>query len=996
MSSFRIGTGRLSKQFPTQSAEINFSFNGQELKARQGDTIASALLASGITVVGRSFKYHRPRGVSSCGPEETGALVTVGTGAKAEPNARATMQLVTEGLQVFSQNCWPSPRFDVLAINDWVGSILPGSPLSAGFYYKTFMWPAKFWYRIYEPSIRRAAGMGKASLEADTDVYDRVNSFCDIAIIGGGAAGLSAALSAAKSGKKILLMEEHSMLGGQLLCETVDSASDQWLQKTIAELEMYANVTLLTNTVCWGRFDGNTLAVHEVVDGKVRQNYHKIKAERIIIAAGAVERPLVFGNNDKPGVMLASGARKLLNHYGVAVGKNAVIFTNNDSAYQTAFDYHDQGLSVAAIIDNRSDINKILLGACDVRGITVHQASVVVNAKGRLNVKAVDVAVLSADGQSTEASTTLTCDTVFHSGGWTPQVQMAAHGGTAPTFNEQIAAFVVDQQAPDTWSVAGAEGEFGLHAGIQQATSAAQAACAELGCQLDEQAAAIALPAQDLSGQLNIQPLWRVPAKGKQFVDVQHDVTSADVMQAHVEGFVSVEHMKRYTTLGMANDQGRTSNVNALAIMAQCTGKRIQETGSTRFRSPIAPVSLGGIAGREIGEHFKPFRRTPMQEWHERNGAVFVETGLFKRPQYYPLAGETINDAYVREAAHVRNKVAICDVSTLGKIEVVGPDAGEFLDRIYINMFSTLPINKARYGIMLREDGHVFDDGTTSRLSGDRFFMTTTTMKAGPVLAEMERCLEVDWPELKVRVSSISERWAAMAVAGPSARDTLQAAFLAIDFSNDAFPFMGVVHGEYEGATLRILRISFSGEMAYEVYTESGYGEAVWQRIMDAGVTFDIIPYGLEALGALRIEKGHVTGAELDGRVTLGDVNMAGMASKKKWYVGQNLMQREGLQDLNRPKLVGLKSLNPQEAIEVGSILVTESQAKAGTDKQGWVSSMTFSPELDNFIALGFLRDGANRHGEKIYAAYPLKNKYVEVEVVSQHFVDPKNERVKG
>lgn len=989
MSGFRHGEGRLN------DANIQFSFDGRPLSARQGDTVASALLANGIEVVGRSFKYHRPRGVSSCGPEETGALVTVGHGAKSEPNARATMQLVEDGMEVFSQNCWPSPKFDLLSINNVIGSIMPGSPFSAGFYYKTFMWPAKFWYSFYEPSIRRAAGMGKVPSAADPDVYDRVNSFCDLAIVGGGAAGLSAALAAANSGLRVTLMDEHAELGGQLLNEPVTAqhmAVEQWRLDTIAKLEAADNVTILRKTICWGRFDGNTLAAHEVVDGKVRHNYHKIVANKIIIAAGAIERPLVFANNDKPGVMLASGVRKMLNHYGTAAGKKLVVFTNNDSAYQLAFDYHDQGLQVAAVIDSRQKPSPALLDACAERSIPVQTQTVVVKAKGWHGVRSVEVADLAANGQSVGQSRTISCDVLAHSGGWTPQVQMAAHGGTPPVFNKDIAAFVVDNQAEDTWSVAAAEGEFGLHAGISQAVAAAKAACSELG----QQGADVTMPTQDIAGELNIEPLWRVPAKGKQLVDIQHDVTSADVVQSHLEGFVSVEHMKRYTTLGMANDQGRTSNVNALAIMAECQGQTIQETGTTRFRSPIAPVSMGGIGGRELGEHFKPLRRTPMQEWHERAGAVFVETGLFRRAQYYPLAGETIDDAYIRETAHVRNKVAICDVSTLGTIEIVGPDAAEFLDRVYINMFSTLPVNKARYGVMLREDGHVFDDGTTSRLAEDRYFMTTTTAKAGPALAYLERCLEVDWPELKVRVSSISERWAAMAVAGPKSRDTLQKAFPDMDFSNEAFPFMGVVHGKHNGATLRILRISFSGEMAYEVYTEADAGEEVWQHIMDAGKDNEIIPYGLEALGALRIEKGHVTGAELDGRVTLGDVNMQGMASKKKWFVGQNLMQREGLVDTDRPRLVGLKSIDPKVSIETGSILVTEARAQAGADKQGWVSSMTYSPELECFIALGFLRDGPNRHGEKIYAAYPLKDKYVEVEVVSNHFVDPSNTRVKG
>ena len=607
-------------------------------------------------------------------------------------------------------------------------------------------------------------------------------------------------------------------------------------------------------------------------------------------------------------------------------------------------------------------------------------------------MRSIEIADLAANGQSVSHRRRVACDVLAHSGGWTPQVQMASHGGKPPVYDKKIAAFVVGDQAPDTYSVGAAEGESNLLVNVSQAVDAAKAACAELGAE----AGAVTPPPQDREGTSNIVPLWSVPAKGKQMVDIQHDVTAADVVQSHREGFVSVEHLKRYTTLGMANDQGRTSNVNALAIMAECRGLSIAETGTTRFRAPIAPVSMGGFAGREIGKHFKPVRRTPMQEWHEQAGAVFVQAGMYMRPQYYPQAGETIDDAYERETAHVRKKVGICDVTSLGKIEIVGPDAGEFLDRVYINMFSTLKVGKARYGVMLREDGIVYDDGTTSRFAEDRFFMTTTTAKAGPVMAYLERCLEIDWPELKVRVSSVSERWGGMAVAGPDARATLIAAFPSVDFSNEAFPFMGVVHAEHNGAKLIFLRISFSGEMAFEVYAESEHATDIWQTIIDAGQVHDIVPYGLETLGALRIEKGHVTGAELDGRATLGDVHMDGMASKKKWFVGKNLKDREGLVHPDRPQLVGLKSVDPRTPIASGSILVTDANATAGADKQGWVSSMTYSPELGNFIALGFLRGGKDRIGERIYAAYPVKGKTVEVEVVSNHFVDPTNERVKG
>lgn len=992
MSGFRSHLGRLNDE------QISFSFNGQSLSARAGDTVASALLANGIEVVGRSFKYHRPRGVNSCGAEESGALVSIGIGAEQEPNVRATMQLVTEGMQVSSQNCWPSAQFDLLAINNFVGSLFPSSPLAAGFYYKTFMWPAKFWYKLYEPAIRRAAGMGKVPDQADTAAYDRINSFYDIAIIGGGAAGLSAALSAAQSGLRVVLMDEHASLGGQLLhLPKQQQDLEQWRQNTIASLIAADNVTILTNTVCWGRFDGNTLAAHEVVDGKVRHNFHKIHAEKIVIATGAIERPLVFTNNDKPGVMLASGARKLLNHYGVAAGREMVLFTNNDSAYKTAFDYHDQGLPVTAIIDSRESLSEHLFEACQQRAIPVYQNSVVTKAKGWHGVRSVQVAELKDDG-TLGASHDITCDLVAHSGGWSPQVQMASHGGTPPIYDEQITAFVVDQQAADTWSVGAAQGEFGLQAGIKQAMVAAQAACQALACQGGE----VVIPAEDINGELNIEPLWSVPApskqKNKQFVDIQHDVTTADIGLAHKEGFISVEHMKRYTTLGMANDQGRTANVNALAMMAGHLEQSITATGTTRFRPPIAPVSLGSIAGRETGEHVLPLRRTPMQEWHERQGAVFVEAGLFRRPQYYPMGNvgnETLDQAYVREAAHVRAKVGLCDVSSLGKIEIVGPDSAVFLDRIYVNLFSSLPVNKARYGIMLREDGHIYDDGTTSRLADDRYFMTTTTAKAGAVLSHLERCLEIDWPELQVRVSSVSEHWAAMAVAGPQSRATLQLAFPEMDFNQAALPFMGLAHGEYQGCPLRILRVSFSGELAYEVYVQADHGEQVWQHIMAMGQSYDIIPYGLEALGTLRIEKGHVTGAELDGRVTLADVNMQRMASKKKWFVGQNLMQREGLQDPKRPCLVGLKAVDPQQAIPTGAILVNENKLVTGCDKQGWVSSMTYSPALDGFIALGFLTAGQERIGETIYAAYPLQGQHIPVEVVSSHFYDPDNTRVK-
>jgi len=515
-----------------------------------------------------------------------------------------------------------------MSVNGLAGAILPGSLFSAGFYYKTFMWPAALWYKFYEPSIRAAAGMGVPPKVADPDLYDRINSFCDVAVVGGGAAGLTAALSASQSGLRVVLFDEHNDLGGQLLNETnnLENANlEEWRADIIAALHAASNVKVLTRTVCWGRFDGNTLAAHQSVDGKVRQNYHKVQAKKIIIAAGAIERPLVFGNNDKPNVMLASAARRMLNHYGTATGKLLAVFTNNDSAYQTAFDYADAGIKVSALVDSRQYPSQTLVDGCQSRGIILHTQAVVTEAKGWQAVRSIEIADLAANAQSVSNRRRVACDVLAHSGGWTPQVQMASHGGKPPVFDKKIAAFVVGDQAPDTYSVGAAEGESNLLVNVSQAVDAAKAACAELGAE----AGAVTPPPQDREGTSNIVPLWSVPAKGKQMVDIQHDVTAADVVQSHREGFVSVEHLKRYTTLGMANDQGRTSNVNALAIMAECRGLSIAETGTTRFRAPIAPVSMGGFAGREIGKHFKPVRRTPMQEWHEQAGAVFVQAGMY-------------------------------------------------------------------------------------------------------------------------------------------------------------------------------------------------------------------------------------------------------------------------------------------------------------------------------------------------------------------------------
>lgn len=1002
MSGYRLDSGGLVNR----GKRLNFTFDGKSYSGFAGDTLASALLANGVSLFARSFKYHRPRGVYSAGPEEPNALVTLRSGGRAEPNTKATVVELYEGLEAHSQNRWPSLQHDFLSINQ-----LGGPMLVAGFYYKTFMGPTRKAWMLYEHFIRKAAGLGEAAKEADPDRYEKSNLFCDVLVVGAGPAGLAAAVSAARAGARVVLADENAEAGGALLGEESEKIDGlparDWVIKTLAELTALPDVTFMPRTTVYGYYDHNVLgAVERVADHIATPNAHQprqkhwiIRCASVVLATGAIERPIVFDGNDKPGVMLAESARRFAQRQGVAVGRQVVVFTNNDSAYRAALDLNDAGISIAAIVDPRDKISTALNDAVQACGIRLLTGHVVTGAKGGKALKTVEIAPIDTASQTPgESKEWLAADTLAVSGGWTPTIHLASQAGGKAIFNEEIASFVPGE-ALQAWRAAGAcNGDFALadclSAGSATGAEAASNAGFTSGPVLSFD---VTLPAH-VSRNNALYPLWEITRpngpKGKKFVDLQHDVTAEDVRLAQREGFESVEHLKRYTTLGMAADQGKTSNMNGLALMAAALERSIPEVGTTRFRPPYTPVALGALAGRETGFHISPVRRTPMHDLHVKAGADMLTAGQWMRPQVYRQAGEDVFGAYVREAKAVRQGVGMVDVSTLGKIDVQGPDAQEFLNRVYSNGFKTLAIGKARYGLMLREDGCLFDDGTTWRLGETQYLMTTTTANAAGVLSHLEFLLATVWPEMRVQVTSVTEQWAGVALAGPKSRALLQSVIKDLDLSHEGVPFMGVHPASLEGIPVLIARLSFSGELAYEVYAGSNHGAALWEKLMTAGETFGLVPYGTEALGTLRIEKGHVAGPELDGRTTAKDLGLGGMTSSKKHYVGRPLMEREALNEDNRLRLVGIISRNGTP-LRAGSHLVEGKTAEQSGRSLGHVSSTTYSPAIDKFIALALLEGGVEANAERtLYAADPLRGGHDPVEVVSPCFFDKDGSRM--
>ncbi len=972
--------GRIDRRKP-----ISARFDGKALAGFAGDTLASALLANNRVLIGRSFKYHRPRGILSAGIEEPNALFTIGEGATTEPNVAATMVDLVDGLRARTQNAWPSADFDLMAVN----SLL--SPLfQSGFYYKTFMGPTKGSWMFYEPFIRKAAGLGRATDLPDPDRYDMRYAFCDVLVIGSGPAGLAAALTAGRSGARVVLAEQDSDFGGSLLSGS-DAEHEAWRAACVNELKSLLNVEGFTRTTVQGLYDGNLAVMVEhrshlrpdARKGQPRMVLTQLRAKTIVMATGAIERPLVFSNNDRPGVMLASALRTYANRFAVAPEKRAVLVTNNDTAYDTAVALAAAGVAVT-VADHRAAVSSDILGRAAARGIAIFPGSGIVEVEGSRTLKAVKI------GGSHSVS--VECDVVGMAGGWSPVVHLSSHGGIKPKYDETVAGFVPGG-FPSTHFGAGAMmGSFGLSAAVAEGSNAGASAASAAGF---GKTRPVYAPEHVTDRGYAILPTWAPPALGKDkaFVDFQSDVTIKDVKVAHQEGYRSVEHLKRYTTLGMGTDQGKTSNINALALMAEYRGITIPEAGTTTFRPPYAPLTMGAIAGRMVGSHFRPVRRSPLHDWHEKNGAAFIDAGLWKRAWYYAWAGASPETAYVKEMELVRRGVGLADVSTLGKIDIQGPDAAEFLNRVYVNGFARLPVGKVRYGVMLNDDGVVLDDGTTARISEDQFYMTTTTAQAGEVMSWLEYLLQCHWTDLDVQVASLTDEWAGMAVSGPRAREALQLAFPDADLSSEALPYMGCKDMMFDGVTVRLLRMSFSGELAYEVHVGADHAISLWEHILKAAAPTGIRPYGLEALASLRIEKGHVAGLELDHRNTLDDLGLGKMAGKEKDYVGRALRFREDCQSPERWSLVGLELMEPDKKLRGGAILFAASDEIKGHGR-GYITSVTWSTELYKFIALGLYDGGLRHEGEEIVAAFPLKNEQARLKIVSPHFIDREGVRL--
>ena len=1018
MSAFRVpGRGRIDGDAP-----VVFTFDGRPYRGCRGDTVASALLANGVHLMGRSFKYHRPRGVVCAGSEEPNALIGTGRSGSGdargrfEPNTRATVQEIHAGLVAQSQNRWPALGFDMGAINDGLYPLF-----SAGFYYKTFMWPRGFWEKVYEPFIRRAAGLGQAPDEVDPDHYASRYRHCDVLIVGAGPAGLAAALSAGRSGAEVVLVDEHAEAGGTLLSEPgarIDGRPAwDWLAETLAELDTLPGVTLMTRTTAIGYYHQNLVGLCQKLTDHLaelprdvpRERLWRVRADQVVLAQGAIERPLVFDGNDRPGVMLAGAARTFLNRFGVRVGDRAVILTSHDSAWQTAFELVEAGSEVVAIVDTRSEVADTLRDTAAAKGIDVLLGHTATGTRGRLRISAVSVA-LYREGQ-VRPGRNLHCDTLLMCGGWTPSLHLFSHTKGTLHWDEQEEAFVPGEQS-EACHVAGAgRGLWGMGRALEDGTAAGAAAARAAGFAVDD----VHQDAHDeadartdaRTGQTHRErgvthvelPTDRNPGQARAFVDYQNDVTAKDIRLAVREGFRSIEHVKRYTTNGMATDQGKLSNMNGLMIASDAVGKPAPQVGLTTFRPPYTPTTFGAFAGYHRGEHFDVTRRTPIDEWAEQRGAVFEPVALWRRARYFPVGGpvngESMDEAVARECLATRESVGIFDASTLGKIIVEGPDAVEFMNRMYTNAWTKLAPGRCRYGLMLGEDGYIMDDGVIGRMSDEVFHVTTTTGGAARVLNLMEDYLQTEWPDLTVWLTSVTEQWATIALNGPNARKLLEPLVEGLDLTAENFPHMSVADCRVAGLPARLFRISFTGELGFEVNVPARHGLALWEALWQAGQAYDICAYGTETMHVLRAEKGYIiVGQDTDGTVTPHDAGMAWAIGKTKTdFVGMRSLSRPDLVAPGRKQLVGLFTDDPDTLLVEGAQIVADPDEPIPMTMIGHVTSAYRSATLGRSIALAVVQGGHDRTGQTLHV--PMPDGTHTVTVTGPVFYDPEGERLK-
>ena len=985
-----------------QTNRISFKFDGKTYFGFKGDTLASALLSNGIHLVGRSFKYHRPRGIMTCGSEEPNAICQINPGTDlTEPNVRATEIELYEGLEASSQNCWPNVNFDIGGINNFISPFIP-----AGFYYKTFMWPKSFWKNIYEPLIRKSAGLGKSPTLPDPDLYDHKHIHCDVLVIGGGISGIIAAKIAAKSGSNTILIDDKNTLGGSTIFQNNenfkinDEISKDWLFQEIEELKKLKNLTIKTRTSVAAYHSYNYLLAKENLTdhlsknnktSNIRQRLWKIRSNKVIIASGAIERPLVFNNNDRPGIILASSVNKYLNFYGVICGENNFVFTNNDSAYETALSLFEKGIQIK-IIDIRKKTNSKIVKQVEKLGIDIYWNSTVTNTFGYRKLNSIEIMNLSEDGTNVIGKKIkVKCDCLAISGGWTPMVHMHTQSGGKLNFRESDQVFLPKELGSEHNNVGSCNGDFELDDIIKNTNEKVKSL-------LNLKETEFEKTYVSCSKELDKRNLWLLPnkitlGKTKSFIDFQNDSTAKDIKLALREGFRSIEHVKRYTTTGMATDQGKLSNMHALGIIAETAGVKMGTLGTTTFRPPFTPLTFGAIVGRNVGQFFDITRRTSIHEWHIKNNAKFENVGQWKRPWYYPKENENMHQAVQRESKAARDSAGILDASTLGKIDIQGSDASEFLNRVYTNAWSKLAIGKCRYGLMLNEDGMVYDDGVTTRLGENHFLMTTTTGGAANVLSKLEDYLQTEWPELDVFLTSVTDQYSTASICGPNSKKILMKLFPNVNFNDDDFPHMSFKNSTINNINCRIMRISFTGELSYEINIEAKYGKSLWEKCIDVGKDFNITPYGTETMHLLRAEKGFIiVGQDTDGTMTPIDLQMDWIVSKKKYdFIGKRSLYRSDTIKEDRKQLVGLLTEDPKEILEEGAQIVSDISKKP-VEMLGHVTSSYFSPNLNKSIALAVVRNGKKMKGQKLIV--PMENKNINVIVSDSIFLDKENKRL--